>query len=127
MKVLRFELLDTPTYRHRFYQWMPGVGSGDGLLLVTLTYRKGKKSAESDLYGVEEVPSGSLGVRVFQFVSLNDTEQERPYTTSVGGVERCSCSAGRMCPDGTSCKHIDAIRHLIEAGAMPERPILGAF
>lgn len=131
MNVYRFQLEPNATHWQRSCLWFSGVGSGDGVLSVTLVYSKGKK-IEQDTYGVEEIPGREFGERRFQFVRVTEQRgeapQEQPYVVAVGGrFSGCSCDAGMKAFRRATCKHRDATQHLLAAGKLPVRPLQGAF
>lgn len=131
MRVFRFELAPSATYRQRSCVWLSGVASGDGVLTITLIYMKAYKF-EQDLYGVEEVPGAQFGERRFQFVRLSEQQgekpQEEPYIVSIGGrFNACTCQAGLLAFRKATCKHLDSVQHLLAAGKLPVRPLEGAY
>lgn len=130
MNVYRFQLEPNATHWQRSCLWFSGVGSGDGVLSVTLAYSKGKR-IEQDVYGVEETPSGQPAERCFQVIRVTDqrgdTPQEQPYVVSIGPRHTaCTCDAGRMGFRRGLCKHAECLRALIEAGQLPARQPIGA-
>ena len=129
MKVYRFELPGTATYRSRSGLWLSGVGSGDGILTLTTVSAKGFAVA-ADIYGVEEIAPESFGERRFTLVKATeggDPDGEAPYAVLVrGNQSACSCQSGRMGFRTSACKHGSALVHLIDAGKLPRRVLSGA-
>lgn len=124
----RFELPPTATYRRRSCVWYTSpTFQGDGLLTVTLIHAKAYR-VEMDAYGVEEVGAEQFGTRRFQIVGVvNEHEPPAlPYVLIVGAFRKCGCEAGWKGKNRTSCKHQDAIQHLIACGKLPARELQGA-
>ena len=129
MKVYRFNLDPTATYRSRSGLWLSGVGSGDGILTLTTVSAKGFAVA-ADIYGVEEVRPESFGERRFTLVKATeggDPDGEAPYAVVLlRGMSACSCQSGRMGFRTSQCKHGCALSHIIAAGRLPQRVLSGA-
>lgn len=125
MRVYKFQLEPTATYKQRSCLWFTGVGSGDGVLSVTVVHGKAYK-LEQDVYGVEETPSTKPDERCFQMVRITEQRgeapQEQPYVVTIGRQTRCTCDAGRMGFRRNSCKHAEALQALVETGQLPPRP-----
>lgn len=131
MRVYRFQLEPTATYRQRSCLWFEGVTQGDGILTITVIYSKAFRT-EQDVYGVEEIPGREVGERRFQFVRVTEQQgekpQEEPYIVSIGGrFNACTCQAGLLAFRKATCKHLDSVQHLLAAGKLPVRPLEGAF
>lgn len=131
MRVYRFQLEPTATYRQRSCLWFEGVASGDGILTITVIYTKAFRM-EQDTYGVEEVPGAQFGERRFQFIRVTEqrgeSPQEQPYVVAIGGrFNACSCDAGAKGFRRSNCKHLDSVLALLAAGKLPARPLQGAF
>ena len=130
MRLYKFELPGTATYRSRSGLWLSGVGSGDGVLTLTTVHAKGFR-VDADIYGVVEVNPESHGERRFTLVKATEgdggEEQESPYEVSVQrGMTSCTCQSGRMGFRTSSCKHSSVILALIAAGQLPRRVLSGA-
>ena len=130
MRVYRFELPGTATFRSRSGLWVSGVGSGDGILTLTTVHAKGFR-VTADVYGVEEVAPESFGERRFTLVKATEGDggesQEAPYAVVLlRGMSACSCQAGRMGFRSMVCKHQTAMAHLLAAGQLPRRVLSGA-
>ena len=130
MRLYRFNLDPTATYRSRNGLWIAAGGSGDGILTLTTVSAKGF-AVLSHVYGVEETPPRILNERRFQFVRASEGddggEQEEPYEVSVQrGLTSCTCQSGRMGFRTTVCKHISSVVHLIAAKHLPVRVIAGS-
>lgn len=129
MRGYPFELPPTATYRRRSCVWYTSpTFQGDGLLSITLIHAKSFK-VEMDAYGVEEVGAEQFGTRRFQVVGVVNEHDapEEPYVVVLGAVRKCGCDAGWKGKNRSpSCKHRDAIEHLIRAGKLPARVIQGA-
>lgn len=124
-QLLEFELEPTATQYLRKALWFSGVGSGDGVLSLTVGYAK-RKAIEQDVYGVEEVPATQPAERAFQLIRItqqkDDEPQQEPYVVRLSPAWfKCTCKAGVMGFMQGPCKHIEAIRKLIELGALPDR------
>jgi len=83
---------------------------------------------EEHVYGIEEIAAHRPDTRKFMVLSLSDDDQEQPYEVTVGAANfrRCTCDAGTKAFRKVTCKHMDAIRQLIEAGKLPARHTQGA-
>ena len=129
MRLYRFELPGTTTYRSRSGLWISGVGSGDGILTLTTVHAKGFK-VDSDIYGVVEVAPESHGERRFTLVKATEGdggEEPEPYAVVLlRGMTTCSCQAGRMGFRTMECKHKTSLSHLLAAGQLPRRVLSGA-
>ena len=130
MRLYKFELPGTATYRSRSGLWLAGVGSGDGILTLTTVSAKGFAVC-AHVYGVEEVQPRLHTERRFQFVRASEGDdggdQDEPYQVSVQrGLTSCTCQSGRMGFRTTSCKHSDSAIHLINARQLPARVIAGS-
>lgn len=126
MKQIDFTLGDTATYLRRAGYWIPTPRfGGDGLLGITLVERN-REAVQSDLYGCEEIQPQQFGTRRFLLVNLGDDEQEQPYAVVVGGMQLCTCEAGRKGRARGTCKHVDALAHLCARKVIPIRKIEGA-
>lgn len=122
---LEFELEPTATQYLRKCIWFAEVGSGDGVLSLTVGYAK-RKAIEQDVYGVEEIPAATPTERAFQLIRITtqkgDEPQQEPYVTRVASTfTGCTCKAGVMGFLNGPCKHVEAVKKLIELGALPER------
>lgn len=123
--LLEFELEPTATQYMRKCLWFSEVGSGDGVLSLTVGYAK-RKAIEQDVYGLEEVPAATPAERAFQLVRItnqkDDEPQEEPYVVRLSpSFWGCTCKAGVMGFLNGPCKHVEAVKKLIELGALPER------
>lgn len=127
-RVYRFQLEPTATYRLRSCLFLPtSTLSCDGVLTMTIAHAKSFK-IEQDVYGIEEIEPEQIGTRKFVLVNLTDDEQEQPYEVTTGAPQfrRCSCDGGKMGFRKASCKHKDALLHLIEANKLPQKQLQGA-
>ncbi len=125
------ELPATSTHQHRAWAWLPNANKDAGLPghthdgHLSITLQKGRKvgcKIERDAYLVECQPPvpGFLG-RAFLLSNATDPAAEEVYETLVGvrpGEGTCTCPAGKY--KAPSCKHRDALRAAIAAGAFPE-------
>jgi hypothetical protein len=121
----RFFLEPTATYRTRSGLWVPtvtGGAGGDGVLTLVIVHAKAYK-VEIDAYGVEEVSPELFRTRRFVLVNLTDPDQQEAYEVVGGAVRKCTCEAGRKGFKRASCKHVDALAHLVQAGKLPAKPL----
>lgn len=126
MKQTDFKLGDSATYSHRTGFWIPTPQfGGDGLLSITLVERN-REAVQQDLYGCEEVQPEHFGTRRFLLVNLGDPDQQEPYAVTVGGMVRCTCEAGRKGFNRGTCKHVDALGHLVARKVILPKQIEGA-
>lgn len=138
IRVVAAALPSTKTYRSRELRAVLGGVWPDGRdATVILDMRKaasrfdrgGKRHQSStSVYSVAEVREVGFNGRTFVWDKLHpavDDEEERtpdmpppPYTTRIDryGVGWCGCQAG-VCRRGeTSCRHVDALKYLLDAG-----------
>lgn len=128
MRLYRFELAGTTTFRSRSGLWLSGLGTGDGYLTLTTVTAKGF-GVNQAVYGCQEVNPESAGERRFVLVKAAeaDAEESEAYTVVLlRGMTACSCQAGRMGFRSFQCKHGASLAHLLAAGKLPARQLAGA-
>lgn len=99
----RYELGPTETYTRRTLLWVPGVGAGDGV--AVLTVYAARKEAASHCYEVGVIDDVVL---VWKPAGV----KTRPYTVTAG---KCSCD-GMLRSGAADCKHKKAVEVLIREG-----------
>ena len=128
MRLYKFELAGTTTFRSRSGLWVTGAGTGDGFLTLTTVSAKGF-AVNQAVYGCQEVNPESAGERRFVLVKAAEADAEESEAYAVvllRGQTACSCDAGRMGYRSFQCKHGASLAHLLAAGQLPRRVLSGA-
>lgn len=89
---------------------------GKGLLTIKVQHARGYGcKCEVDSYVLDQVEPEHPGTRCFWLLNVSDPTQEQPYVVTLGGIERCRCTAG-ICLVPTGCKHTHAVQAMLDLG-----------
>lgn len=117
---MKFRYGATATYTDRVCVWVPGGAECDGHMILTV--HKASGLPESSAYQVQWTADGVV-------VWKAGGRRQRYYRVTAG---RCTCDGMRPV-DRTVCKHLDAMKGLVDRGVFPylpagdfDRPISGA-
>lgn len=125
------DLGPTESHAERRCTWLPatpGDYPDDRMGTLTVTCKGSSRTrgrVDSASFAVDEQPYGVPGKRLFLLCKLTGGNAGEIYQVLTGPVpasDECTCTAGRI--DWYRCRHRDAMRALIEDGALEPAPVL---